>query len=95
MDKEMSEKEIWEKVHSILHEEFEIEEEHLKLEAHLFDDLELDSLDAVDLIVALEKLFGFRAEEEKAKELRTIEDIIKFIQEHQEMVKQQKVEQGQ
>lgn len=89
MDKEMSHEEILEKVCGILNEEFEIENEELQPQAHLFEDLELDSLDAVDLIVALEKLFGFRAQEEKAKELRTIEDIVHFILENQKMVKEQ------
>ncbi len=95
MDKQLSESDILEKVCSLLNEEFEIEQEKLQPEAHLFEDLELDSLDAVDLIVALEKLFGFRAQEEKAKQLRTIQDIVAFIQEHQEMViKEQEVEQN-
>ena len=89
MNKEMSQEEVLEKVCGILHEEFEIEQEDLKLHAHLFEDLELDSLDAVDLIVALEKLFVFRAQEEKAKELRTIEDIVHFILENQQIVKEQ------
>lgn len=89
MDKEMSHEEILEKVCGILNEEFEIENEELQPQAHLFEDLELDSLDAVDLIVALEKLFGFRAQEEKAKELRTIEDIVHFILDNQKMVKEQ------
>ncbi|BBM85163.1 acyl carrier protein [Candidatus Uabimicrobium amorphum] len=89
MDKEMSHEEILEKVCGILHEEFEIENEDLQPQAHLFEDLELDSLDAVDLIVALEKLFAFRAQEERAKELRTIEDIVHFILENQKMVKEQ------
>lgn len=89
MNKEMSHEEILEKVCEILHEEFEIERESLQPQAHLFEDLELDSLDAVDLIVALEKLFGFRAQEEKAKELRTLEDIVYFILDSQKLIKEQ------
>ncbi|WP_372367074.1 acyl carrier protein [Candidatus Uabimicrobium sp. HlEnr_7] len=89
MNKEMSHEEILEKVYGILNEEFEIERDDLKPEARLFEELELDSLDAVDLIVALEKLFGFRAQEEKAKQLRTVDDIVHFIIENQKEVKEQ------
>lgn len=72
--------EILDKVYEILVEEFELEREELSPESKLFEELDLDSLDAVDMIVAFEKVFGFRAEEEKAKQLRTIEDIVNMIE---------------
>ncbi len=72
--------EILEKVLQVLEEEFELERDQLTPDVNLFEDMELDSLDAVDLIVALEKLFGIRAEEERAKEIRTIRDVVSFVE---------------
>ena len=80
----MEKSEITEIVNNILIEEFEIEESEIKAEANLFDDLELDSLDGIDLIVALEKAFkaklgsewaNFKIEEDKAKEFKTVGNI--------------------
>jgi acyl carrier protein len=51
----MTRAEVEELVNNVLVEEFEKSEDELKAEASLFDDLELDSLDGIDLIVALEK----------------------------------------
>ena len=72
---------IFSKVAQILHQEFEVKEQALEWQSHLFEDLELDSLDAVDLVVALEKLFGFRAEEESVKKLKTVQDVVEYIHE--------------
>ena len=66
-------------VHSLLVDEFEVDEGVLSPEARLVDDLELDSLDAVDLIVALEKKFGCRIEEEQARSMATLNDVYEFI----------------
>lgn len=61
-------------------ESFEIEEELLQPQSHLFDDLELDSLDIVDLVVALQQKFGVQIRnEERIKEIRTLGDIYSFI----------------
>ena len=65
--------------------EFEKSEDELKEDASLFDALDLDSLDGIDLIVALEKATKtkvgreIKIEEEKAKTLRTVGDIYKVI----------------
>lgn len=66
-------------VNSVLEEEFEIKAELLKPEALLYEDIGLDSLDAVDLIVMVDKELGVRIEEEDARELRTLGDVYKII----------------
>ena len=80
----MTEQEIFDRVKNILIEEFEVEKESITQESNLYTELELDSLDSVDLIVALENEFAFkinRAEdEEQLRAMRTIKDIINFIQ---------------
>jgi len=79
----MSEQEIIERVRKILVEVFELHEEDLTPDATLYDQLGLDSLDSVDLVVALEKEFGFKIEratdEEKISAMRQLQDIYDFI----------------
>lgn len=63
---------------------FEIEPERLVPEANIFQDLGLDSLDTVDLVVAIQKRFGVKVrDDERVRSIRTLEDVYRFI----EMVK--------
>jgi acyl carrier protein len=62
-------------LNQILAEDFEIEPDLLRPEASLRDDLDLDSLDGVDLVVAIEKKFSLRIDEEEARSIRTLQDI--------------------
>ncbi len=66
-------------VNQVLEEEFEIDAELLKPEALLFEDIGLDSLDAVDLIVMIDKELGVRIEEEEARAIRTLDDVYQII----------------
>lgn len=66
-------------VRDVLVTEFEVEGEKVTPRAHLFTDLELDSLDGIDLIVALEKKFGVKVDEESAKAFRHVGDVCAFI----------------
>ena len=68
-------------VNSVLEEEFEIDAGLLKPEALLYEDIGLDSLDAVDLIVMVDKELGVRIEEDDAKALRSLEDVYNIIEE--------------
>lgn len=79
--------EIKEMVNNILVEEFEKGEDEISDDASLFDDLDLDSLDGIDLVVALEKAIKVKGgkeikiDEEKAKTLKTVGDIYNVIKE--------------
>lgn len=76
----MTEQEIIEKTNSVFEESFEIERERLVPDAHIFTDLGLDSLDIVDLIVALQNSFGVKIRtDEKVREIRTLADVYRFI----------------
>lgn len=76
----MTEQEIIEKTNKVFEESFEIEPERLLPEAHIFTDLGLDSLDIVDLIVALQSSFGVKIRnEEKVRDIRTLQDLYQFI----------------
>ena len=71
---------IRQKVVEVIAEEFELAPEDLTPEATLYDDLGLDSLDAVDLVVAMEKSFGVKlANEEAVKAVRTMGDLFDLI----------------
>ena len=67
-------------VNGILVEEFEADPDRLVPTAHLNKDLGLDSLDGVDLVVAIEKAFSCRIGEEEARRIRTLGDIYDQVQ---------------
>ena len=71
-------------INEVFEESFEIEKDQLKPEANIFEDLGLDSLDVVDLVVALQKKFKVEIRtDERIKEIRTIEDLCEFIKDLQ------------
>jgi len=64
----------------VFKESFEIDEKKLQPEKHIFNDLGLDSLDIVDLVVALQQKFDIKIRnDERVRNIRTLEDIHKFI----------------
>ena len=70
-------------INKVLMDDFEIPEDQLIPSAALFSDLELDSLDIVDLIVALEKSFKIKIRTENAeafRDIRTLEDLHLVVQ---------------
>lgn len=76
----MTEQEIIDKVNNVFITAFEIDESEIKADAHIFEDLGLDSLDIVDLVVELQKAFGVKIrDEEQVREIRTLGDIYGFI----------------
>ena len=60
-------------------EEFEIPAEKVVLEANLFDDLALDSIDALDMVGMLEARLGIEVREEDLKAIRTVRDVVDYI----------------
>jgi len=75
----MKKDEIIEIVNNFLIEEFELEAEDLTPEAHLMNDLEIESLDFVDIVVIIEKDFGFKVKNEDLTSLRTLDDLYDYI----------------
>ena len=67
-------------INSSLAEEFELNTEDMVPEATLFEDLELDSLDIVDMVIVLENAFSFKIKEEKEiRKIVTLGDIHDFV----------------
>lgn len=75
----MTNQDIIARVNAIMSEGFEIPADQLKPEATLFDDLGLDSLDAVDMLVSLEDNVGIRVDSEQLKTVRTMQDIYNLV----------------
>ena len=76
----MNLEEIVSQVNKIMVEGFEVNPDLLAPDARLKEELGLDSLDGVDLVVALEKTFNRRIAEENARQIKTLQDIYNHIQ---------------
>ena len=77
----MNKNEIIEKVNNLLVEEIEISPEVLTPEASLKQDLEIDSLDFVDIVVLIDREFGFKPKAEELKNVKTLLDFYDYIAE--------------
>jgi len=76
----VTDSEIIRLIDTSLAEEFELDQATLTPDAHIYEDLGLDSLDMVDMVVVLEKAFHFKIREEEAiREIRTLGDIHEFV----------------
>ena len=71
---------IAEKVKEIIVEQLSVSADEVKPEANLIDDLGADSLDAVELVMAVEEEFGIEVPDEEAEKLRTVGDIISHVE---------------
>ncbi len=72
MTKEM----LFTKCVEILHETFDIPPEKIKPESRLYEELDIDSIDAVDLIVSMKPMVGKRMQPEAFKAVRTVQDVV-------------------
>ncbi|MFW5913708.1 MAG: acyl carrier protein [Bacillota bacterium] len=71
---------MFEKVKEVIVEELGVEEESVTPEASIIDDLDADSLDVVELVMALEETFDIKVEDDKVQSLRTVQDVVNFIE---------------
>jgi len=76
------EKTVDRRVIEIIVEQLGVSEEEVALEASFIDDLGADSLDLVELIMALEEEFGLEISDEDAEKIQTVQDVINYINEH-------------
>jgi len=74
-----SKEDIYKAVVEVLHDMFELEKSKLTMDANLFTDLDIDSIDAVDLVVALSELTGKRMQPDTFKTVRTINDVVNAL----------------
>lgn len=76
----MTRDEIFSAVVDILVDNFELDANDIKGETTLYEELDLDSIDAVDIFVALRDLTGRRPDPEKAKAVRTVDELVAFVE---------------
>lgn len=72
----MTKQEIFDRLSVILQETFDIDAESIKPESRLYEDLDIDSIDAVDLIVKLKPIVGTRLQPDAFKAVRTLQDVV-------------------
>lgn len=75
----MTKPELFEKLRTILVETFDTDPAKIVLEARLFEDIDIDSIDAVDLIVKLRPLLGKRMQPDAFKSVRTLSDVVDAV----------------
>jgi acyl carrier protein len=76
----VNEAEILERIRAIFEENFGIEPARVTPQAHLFEELDLDSIDAVDLAIKLQEMTGRRIKPEEFKSVRTVGDVIVAVE---------------
>ena len=76
---ELTDAQILEQLRGVLSASFEIAPERVTLQADLFSDLDLDSIDAVDLAIKLQEMTGRRVTPQEFKGIRTIGDVVHTV----------------
>ena len=75
----MTKNELLARITAILHDTFEIDRARIAPEARLRDDLDIDSIDAVDMIVQLKPLLGRNLQPDAFKSVRTVQDVVDVL----------------
>ncbi len=73
---------VFEKVKTIIAEQLQVEESDVTLESSFIEDLGADSLDIVELVMALEEEFDIVIPDEDAEKIRTVGEAVNYIKEH-------------
>ena len=81
----MSDNSTAERINKIIVEQLGVNEDQIKPEAKFIEDLGADSLDTVELVMALEEAFGTEIPDQEAEKLQSVGDVIKFIEDIQSL----------
>lgn len=76
----MQQQDIYQEVSELLSKLFEVSPEDITPEARLYEELDLDSIDAVDMVVYLQKKTGRRIKPESFKAVRTVQDVVDVVE---------------
>ncbi|KKW75076.1 MAG: acyl carrier protein [Acinetobacter sp.] len=76
----LTQEQVLAKLRDWMQDLFEIEPEDIQLDSNLYEDLDVDSIDAVDLVVKIKELTGKQVQPEDFKAVRTIQDVVTVIQ---------------
>jgi acyl carrier protein len=72
--------EIFNTIKDILIKDFDCDESKIKIESNLVEDLDLDSIDAVDLVVKLQTIIDKKVDPEDFKQIRTLQDVVDAVE---------------
>lgn len=78
---QLSKESILKEIRKMLSENFEIEKGKITLSSRLFEELELDSIDAVDMALRLQQMTGKRIKPEDFNAVRTVDDVVNIVHE--------------
>ncbi|MCQ2610912.1 MAG: acyl carrier protein [Treponema sp.] len=76
----MTKDEIFAKIQDVLESEFEVEKSDVTMESKLFEDLDLDSIDAVDLVVKMKQYISGSIDPEMFKSAKTVGDVVAILE---------------
>lgn len=79
----MTKEEVFKQIQQLLVQTFELEETQVSPEAHIYNDLDLDSFDAIDLAVNMGSETGIKLQEDDLRSIRTVSDIVEIV--HQQV----------
>jgi acyl carrier protein len=74
-----SPEEIFQRILVVMEELFDIDPQQVSLESRLYEDLDIDSIDAVDLVVELKKITGRKLQPDDFKSVRTVQDVVDAV----------------
>lgn len=73
---------IFENIRNIIIEQLQVEEDEVTMDTNLMKDLSADSLDAVEIITAIEEEYGLEISDEDAETFQTVGDLVKYVEEN-------------
>ena len=73
---------VFEKLKGIISEQLEIAEDEITMESNIIDDFDADSLDLVDIVMSVEDEFDVEVPEDAVEKMKTVGDVVKFIEEN-------------
>ncbi len=75
---------VFDKIRDIIVEQLSVDESMVTMDTNLMKDLEADSLDAVEIIMAIEEEFGVEIPDEEAEKFKLVGDLVNYVEEHAE-----------
>jgi len=73
---------VFDKIKDIIIDQLQVEESDVDMDTNLMKDLSADSLDAVEIIMAIEEEFGIEIPDEDAENFQTVADLVKYVEEN-------------
>ena len=73
---------IFDKIKDIIIEQLQVEESDINMDTNLMKDLSVDSLDAVEIIMAIEDEYGIEIPDDEAEKIQTVADLVRYVEEN-------------